>query len=63
MIFSLGSLLPFIAVTARRLHDVNRNGWWQLISITVIGIIPYIYWMTKKSDEGENRFGNNPLKN
>ena len=63
MIFSLGSLLPFIAVAARRLHDVNRNGWWQLIPMTVIGIIPFIYWMTKKGDEGDNRFGSNPLKN
>ena len=59
MIFSLGILLPYIGVAARRLHDVNRSGWWQLIPLTIIGIIPYIYWVTKKGDEGENRFGTN----
>ena len=29
--------LPATAVLARRLHDVNRSGWWMLISITIIG--------------------------
>ena len=55
MIFSLGILLPYIGVAARRLHDVNRSGWWQLIPLTIIGIIPYIYWVTKKGDEGEKK--------
>lgn len=31
LVFSLGLLLPTIAVTARRLHDIDRSGWWQLI--------------------------------
>ena len=56
MIFSLGTFLPYIAVAARRLHDVNRSGWWQLLPLTIIGIIPYFYWVTKKGDEEENRF-------
>jgi len=29
-LFGLATLLPTIAVTARRLHDVNRSGWWQV---------------------------------
>ena len=24
-------LLPAISVTARRLHDINLSGWWQII--------------------------------
>ena len=31
-LFSLASLLPSLAVSARRLHDTNRCGWWILIS-------------------------------
>ena len=59
--FSLAFFLPGFAVTIRRLHDVNRSGWWVLINLTIIGIIPFAYWVCiKKSDEGENRFGNNP---
>ncbi len=29
-LFGLATILPSIAVTARRLHDVNRSGWWQV---------------------------------
>ncbi len=30
--------MPFIAVTARRLHDSNKNGWLQL-RWTIAGIV------------------------
>ena len=65
LLFVLAIIIPFICVTARRLHDVNRSGWWQLISFTIIGLIPFIYWMVKKpkdNEEGrENKWGTNPL--
>ena len=62
IIFNLAVFLPTWAVTIRRLHDVNRSGWWILINLTIIGIIPFVYWTCmKKSDEGENRFGSNSL--
>ncbi|MFV2002777.1 MAG: DUF805 domain-containing protein [Paracoccaceae bacterium] len=35
-IFSLATFVPTIAVTARRLHDVERSGWWQIAPISVI---------------------------
>lgn len=60
-IAALGLLFPGIAVTTRRLHDINRSGWWQLLVITVVGIIPLVYWECKAGDAGENRFGPNPL--
>ena len=41
----LAVLLPNLAVTARRLHDIDRSGWWQLIAfVPVIGLILMIYW-------------------
>jgi len=61
VIFVLAVLVPNITVTVRRLHDVDRSGWWMLIIFTIIGIIPFLYWMCKKGDEGENRFGPYPL--
>ena len=32
-IFFLVTLLPFTAVGCRRMHDINKSGWWQCIPI------------------------------
>jgi uncharacterized membrane protein YhaH (DUF805 family) len=56
-LISLAVLIPNVAVTTRRLHDINKSGWWQLIWLTIIGIIVLIYWEAQEGTEGENRFG------
>ena len=53
-------LCPTLAVGARRLHDIGMSGWWQLIILTIVGIILLIYWSCKKGDDNENNFGLNP---
>jgi uncharacterized membrane protein YhaH (DUF805 family) len=30
VLFALGTIIPDLAVTVRRLHDTNRSGWWIL---------------------------------
>ena len=55
-IFSLLTFVPSIAVAARRLHDVNKSGWWQLLMLTIIGIFPLVYWLLKKPVNEGNRF-------
>ena len=48
-IFSLGTLLPSVAAAARRLHDTNRSGWWQLICIVpVIGLIVILVFLAQE---------------
>lgn len=60
---SLGLLLPGLAVSARRLHDINRSGWWMLIIlIPLIGGLVLLWWCVKKGDEGDNDFGPPPEK-
>lgn len=54
--FSMITLLPSIAAGCRRLHDVNKSGWWQLISFTIIGIIPLIIWMASKPVKLNNKY-------
>ena len=46
----------------RRLHDVDRTGWWYLIIFTIIGIIPLLIWYCSKGTDGDNRFGKDPLE-
>jgi uncharacterized membrane protein YhaH (DUF805 family) len=44
-VYSLATFLPSIAVSARRLHDTNRSGWWQLLTLVpLIGWIVLIIW-------------------
>ena len=57
-IFNVLIFLPSLAVGIRRLHDINKSGWWCLLFFTVIGIIPIIYWYIKQSDQSSNDFGN-----
>ncbi len=63
IILTIVTIVPSIAVSIRRLHDINKSGWWLLLALTVIGMIPLMYWAYLKGDEKENRFGKNPLSN
>jgi uncharacterized membrane protein YhaH (DUF805 family) len=61
-VFSLATFLPSIAVAIRRLHDIDRTGWWFLIAFTVIGLIVLIVWFCQRGTVGPNRFGADPLE-
>jgi len=55
-LFSLATFLPSIAVTARRLHDTDRSGWWQLLYfLPVIGWIVLILFCVEPGQL--NRYG------
>ena len=61
-LFSLAVFLPGLAVFIRRLHDIDKVGWWcLLILIPIVGWIILIIWAVKKGDDGGNRFGSDPL--
>ena len=61
IIFSVITFLPYLSVGARRLHDINKSGWWQLIVLTVIGIILLIIWWATVGKNKKNVHGS-PLK-
>ena len=50
-----------IALGVRRLHDLNKSGWWMLLYLTIVGALVIIYWCCVKGEENENRFGRDPL--
>jgi len=61
-IVSLGLFLPGLAVSVRRLHDLDSVGWWLLLVFTGIGILILIIWFCVRGTVGPNRFGPDPLE-
>ncbi len=60
----LGLLIPGIAVSIRRLHDLDKSGWWLLIGlIPLVGLIVLLYFFCSKGTDGDNRFGPDPKGN
>jgi uncharacterized membrane protein YhaH (DUF805 family) len=60
LVATLALFLPQIAVTARRLHDIDKSGWWQLIGIIpIVGWIIMIVWACTDS-KADNKYGPNP---
>ena len=59
-IVALACLVPWIAVTTRRLHDTGKSGWWQLLYLTCIGGIVAFIFTLMDSQPGDNQYGPNP---
>lgn len=60
-LYALAVFIPALAVTVRRLHDIDRSGWWILIGfIPLIGAIILLVFLVLDSNSGSNRFGENP---
>jgi len=54
--------VPSIAAAARRLHDTNRTGWWQLIAlIPLLGAIVLIVFLALEGTAEDNQYGSRPL--
>ncbi len=61
-IFSLATILPFLAVAARRLHDAGHSGLWLiwgflLSFLCLIGLIILIVFWCQRSQPGETKYG------
>ena len=57
IIASLVFFLPLLAAATRRLHDTGRSGWWQLLCLTVIGVILVIVWLAMDTEKSDNKYG------
>jgi uncharacterized membrane protein YhaH (DUF805 family) len=61
-VLSLASIIPAVAIYTRRLHDINKTGWWQLIAlIPLAGLIVLLVWFCTKGDQAKNQYGINPI--
>lgn len=59
LLWSLAVIVPGVAISARRLHDVGRSGWWLLIAFTIVGLIPLFIWYVRAGDSDLNKYGEN----
>jgi len=60
-IYSLGLLIPGLAVCVRRLHDIDKPWTWLFISaIPIAGGIWLIVLLAKEGTKGDNQFGTDP---
>lgn len=53
-------VLPTLAASARRLHDTNRSGWWQLLCFTGIGAIVVLIMLCIETQQQTNDYGPPP---
>ena len=53
----IATIIPTIAISVRRLHDIGKSGWFMLLIFTIIGIIPLIYWHCKQGSLEVNKYG------
>jgi uncharacterized membrane protein YhaH (DUF805 family) len=62
-IYSLAVFLPSLAVSVRRLHDIDRSGWWLLIAfIPFVGAIVLLIFDFTEGTSGPNNFGADPKR-
>ncbi|GHS88945.1 DUF805 domain-containing protein [Campylobacterota bacterium] len=60
-IFYMALFLPDLGISVRRLHDIDKSGWWALINaIPLIGILYFFYLAAQPGTPGSNRFDENP---
>ena len=61
LVYALAMLIPGLAVSVRRLHDVGKSGWMFLVVlIPLIGGIWLLVLMVTDSQAGANKWGENP---
>ena len=57
----LSTIVPTLAVSVRRLHDINKSGWFYLIGlIPLIGSIILLVWFFTDGDRFTNEYGTDP---
>ena len=61
LLVALALLIPCIAVSVRRLHDLDRSGWWYLLGLVpIIGPLVLLFWYVQPGTAGDNQFGTAP---
>jgi uncharacterized membrane protein YhaH (DUF805 family) len=57
MLFFLILFIPDLALSVRRLHDIDKRGWWLLLGFVPFGGFVLLFWYVDEGSSGFNRFG------
>ena len=61
IIYVLLTILPWLAVCVRRLHDINYSVWhFLIVFIPIVGIFLLLWNLVKRGTIGPNKYGNDP---
>ena len=61
ILYVLATMIPNLAVSVRRLHDVGKSGWLILVGfIPIVGAIWLLILFVTDSQPGDNEYGPNP---
>ncbi|MAW14177.1 MAG: DUF805 domain-containing protein [Rhodobacteraceae bacterium] len=53
----------YLSVSIRRLHDIDKSGWWYLlVFVPLVGGLILLWWYAQPGTAGTNKYGNNPLE-
>ncbi|MEK6542728.1 MAG: DUF805 domain-containing protein [Pseudomonadota bacterium] len=61
MLWILGTFIPMLAVTVRRLHDQDKSGWWWLLNFVPFGAYVLIAFFCIEGTKGPNQYGPDPM--
>ena len=60
---AIAIISPNMFLSMRRFHDLNKPGWWVLVSvIPLVNVIAELYLLFAKGTDGANQYGPDPLK-
>ena len=54
LLYTLATIIPYLAVSVRRMHDTGHSGWWILFPIV------NLVFLCTDSQQGDNKYGPNP---
>jgi uncharacterized membrane protein YhaH (DUF805 family) len=61
ILYSVAIIIPGLAVSVRRMHDIGKSGWVILLAlIPIVGAIILLVWTAKEGDVATNEYGENP---
>lgn len=61
MLYGLGTMIPSLAVSVRRMHDIGKSGWTIFVAmIPLVGPIWILVLFFTEGDRGENYYGTDP---